>query len=916
MADASQRTARRFGILVAIVFLALPLATWAASFATDYLWFIDVGQRDVFLVTLYTQVGVGAAFGMVAFVLLFVNLRLARAMAPRAVLTSVGEMPPQVEEAVFKFRARVSPLIDRFILWGSLAAAFVVGLAMAEYWDVMRLALEAVPFGIEDPQFGRDVAFYIFTLPALRVVADWLLGMLIATAVATVVANVADGAIQPWARLKGFAPHVKAHLSVLMGLIVATKAFDYYLDIYELTLSPRGQVTGASYTDVNAQLPALQILIIIALASAVTLLVNIRIQGWRLPIVALGVWVLASILVGGVYPALVQQFRVGPNEIAAEAPYIERNIESTRRAFGLEGIETRPFPAETDLTAQDVINNRDTLENVRLWDPSIVTQSYRQLQVIRPYYDFRDVDVDRYEIDGRSRQVLVSAREMDVQQLAQNARTWQNQHLIYTHGYGMVMSPVNEADTKGLPNFVIKDIPPQTATDIQLDQPSVYFGEATTDYVIVNTGEEEFDYPLSEDGAETSNASTNYEGKAGVEVGSFIRRAAFALRFGAAQILFSDAIDADSRVLFDRSILNRVDKLAPWLWLDDDPYPVISDGRIVWVLDGYTWSGDYPYSEPFYGLSYIRNSVKVTVDAYDGTTTLYGFDPEDPILQTWSAIFPGLITDGDEIPDDIRAHFRYPEDLFSIQAEVYKDYHMTNARTFYNKEDSWELPGERSEAGPMQPFYVLMRLPGETAEDFQMIIPFTARNRDNMIGWMAANSDPEEYGKRTVYQFPKAEVIFGPEQISARINQDEQISQQLTLWSQRGSQVLFGNMLVIPLEDSIVYIQPLYLQAEQTAIPELTRVIVVYSDRVEMAPNLEDALLQVFGEEPAQDSTSTAGPVGDASVVAAQELYDRALEAQRDGEWAEYGRLIEELGDILESLAFDAVPGAESTATP
>ncbi|MDP2181047.1 MAG: UPF0182 family protein [Actinomycetota bacterium] len=883
-------------VIVILAFVALPFVTWLASFATDYLWFVDLGQRGVFVTMLVSEIATGVAFGIVAFALLFVNLRVARAMAPRAVLTSVGDLPPQFEEAIINMRAKAGPFADRIILWGSAGAAFLVGLAMAGYWDTMRLALASTTFGLTDPQYGKDVGYYVFSLPALRIVADWLPAMLVVTTLATAVVHVLDGSIQPWARLKGFAPHVKVHLSVLLGLIVASKAFDYYLKIYELNFSPRGQVAGASYTDVHAQLPALRILMVIAGASALALMINVRFKGWRLPLAALGLWIGASVIVGSIYPALIQQFRVAPNEVAAEAPYIERNIQFTRKAFGLDEIETRAFPASEDLTAEDVVSNADTLDNVRLWDPSIVTQSYRQLQVIRPYYDFKDVDIDRYMIDGKQQQVLVSAREMDVNQLADQARTWVNQHLVYTHGYGLVMSRVNEADTRGLPKFIVRDIPPVSDGGLDVSQPSIYFGEHTTDYVVVNTDIKEFDYPVGDE-----NAEATYEGAAGVKVGSLPRRVAFALRFGASQILFSRYITPESRVLFDRDITTRIAKLAPWLWLDDDPYPVLANGRIVWVLDGYTWSNRYPYSQPISGLNYMRNSVKVTIDAYDGTTTLYAFDDTDPVLQAWRKVFPDLLVDGDKIPEEIREHFRYPEGLFSVQAEVYKNYHMTNPQVFYNKEDSWELPGVKAEGGAMQPFYVLMRLPGEKTEDFQMIMPFTPRNRDNMIGWMAAKSDPAEYGKRIVYQFPKQRVILGPEQISARINQDETISPQLTLWSQRGSQVIFGNMLVIPLNDSIVYIQPLYLQAEQTAIPELTRVLVVYADKIEMAPDLKQALLQVFGKEAPQDTGGGAEETVDAAT--ARNLYEQAIEAQKSGDWAEYGRLIEQLGAVLERLA-------------
>ncbi len=903
-------------VILALLFFGLPFAVWLSTFLTDYLWFVDVGQRDVFVTILVSRVATGVAFGIVVFALLYVNARIARAMAPRAILTSVSQdAPPQFEEAVIQLRSKAGPIIDKIVLWGSVGFAFLIGLAMSANWDVMRLALAAVPFGEFDPQFGREISFYVFTLPALRVIADWLTPTLIFVTVFTAGVHLVDGAIQPWARLKGFAPHVKGHLSVLLAMIVASKAFDYYLRVFELNFSPRGQVIGASYTDINAQIPALRILMAIAVASTIVLLVNIRYRGWRLPIIALGVWIAASIIVGNVYPGLVQQFRVAPNEVAAEEPYIARNIEATRRAFDIEDVETRPYPAAETLTAEDVTANRTTIDNVRLWDPRIAGQTYRQLQVIRTYYEFADVDIDRYEIDGRMRQVLVSARELDTSQLAEQAQTWLNQHLVYTHGYGIVISPSNESDARGLPNFWVGDIPPESIEGLEVEQPAVYFGEMTDDYVIVNTGIPEFDYPVGE-----SRAETIYDGKAGVQVGSFPRRSAFALRFGAPQIIFSQYIDSDSRVLFDRDLRTRLSKLAPWLSLDSDPYPALIDGRILWIQDAYTASNRYPYSEYFRGVNYVRNSVKVTVDAYDGTTTLWGFDPDDPILRAWSSIFPGLIADEADIPDEVRRHFRYPEDLFSLQAEAYKTYHMTDPRDFYNKEDAWELPGER-EGIPMQPFYVLMRLPGEAVEDFHLIQPYTPRQRNNMIGWMSAKSDPADYGKRMVYTFPQGRVILGPEQVSARINQDDIIAPQLTLWSQRGSDVIFGNMLVVPLEDSIVYVQPLYLQAEQTAIPELVRVLVIYADKVEMATDLEAALLAVFGERP-DDVTDEPRdpdlPGLPADAARAQDLYERAIDAQRAGDWGEYGRLIEELGRVLRELAgpFEPAPSAEDTVAP
>lgn len=906
------RSAKIVWIVVGSLVAMLALSASLASFYTEVLWFDDLGQVDVFWTALGWKWAVGASFTAVAFALIYVNMRVARSLAPRARLGLAGSVPAQVAEAVQRVRETVEPRLRWLLPVVAAIAALAVGSGMGGSWERFALAFNSVSFGVKDPQFGLDVGFFVFTLPALRATVDWLAGALFVALLLAAAVHLIDGGIRPWERLAGFAPHVKAHLSVLLGLAALLKAADYLLRIYELDFSPRGQVTGASYTDVHAQLPAYVILIGIALVTAVLLMVNIRFKGWRLPLAALALWVVASILVAGVYPFAVQQLRVEPNEVVVEAPFIKRNIEATRRAFGLEDVEARQFPASEDLTAADIKRNQGTIEDVRLWDPTIVAQSYRQLQSLRPYYEFTDVDVDRYEIDGRRRQVLISAREMDVSQLPDQARNWVNEHTFFTHGYAVVMSPVSEATSRGLPRFIIGDIPPDAPADLQVKRNEIYFGEREDNYVIVHASRPEFDYPVGEE-----NATTTYEADTGVPTGSLLNRVAFALRFGSKDLLFSPLITSKSKVLFRRSIPQRVGSLAPWLGLEDDPYPVLADGRIKWVVDGYTSSDRYPYSEPFYGVSYIRNSVKTVIDAYDGTVTLYAFDPDDPILAAWGKVFPGLITPGDKMPNAIREHLRYPEGLFRLQAQVYRTYHMKDPQVFYNKEDAWDLPMDSGQE--MTPFYVLMSLPGETEEDFLIMLPFTPRNRANMIGWMAAKSDPGDYGQRVVFQFPKKKVVLGPEQVSARINQDEIISPQLSLWNQRGSNALFGNMLVIPIEDSIVYIQPLYLQAEQAAIPELTRVVVVYADKVVMESDLEAALLAVFGEgepdEPSAPGSREATPTpGSATATAAEaaDLYRRAIEAQQKGDWAEYGSLIKRLGTVLERLAAGSAEATRS----
>ncbi len=903
----------RATVIAAFVVL-LSVAGTLVGMYTDWLWFGDMGHVNVFFTPLWAKLAAGFAFGVVGFVLLYVNGLIARRMAPRAKLTDVSDVTSptlQAEMTLARIRQAVEPFADWALVGACLFFAWTLGVSMTTNWDQFLLAINAVPFGKVDPQFGRDIAFYLFQLPVLRSVSDWLTGALVLTLVLTAVVHLLDGSIRPWDRLKGFEPHVKAHLSVLAGLIVAARAFDYWVSIYELDFSPRGQVLGASYTDVNAQIPAFQILIVLALITGVALLLNIRYKGWKLPIVTLGVWIGASILVGSVYPALVQQFRVAPNELVAETPYIKRNIESTRDAFDLNAIDAQPFAATADLNANDVQEASATISNVRLWDPSIVVQSYKQLQEIRFYYDFKDVDIDRYTIDGTLQQVLVSAREMNVDQLSDQAKTWLNQHLVYTHGYGAVVSPVNSADSGGLPSFIVRDLPPKSSTDLQITEPGIYFGEETPNYAVVDTAQKEFDYPVG-----GQNATTAYKAKNGIPVGGILDRLAFAIRFGDSGILLSQAITPSSRLLYRRTITERVNTLAPWLTLDSDPYVVISKtGHLVWILDGYTTSEMYPYSQRLSGntgINYMRNSVKVTVDAYDGSTTLYAFDAKDPILATYRKIFPGLITDLSRMPADIRAHLRYPEQLFLTQAEMYKTYHMRDPQVFYNKEDQWALPGE-AKGTPMAPYYVLMRLPRQQNEAFMLMLPFTPRSKDNMIAWMAAKSDPNDYGMRIVYQFPKQKVVLGPEQIGARVNQDPVISPQLTLWNQQGSRAPRGNLLVIPIKESLVYIQPLYLKSESSAMPELTRVIVVYGDRVAMEADLKTALLKVFGAASGASAGATGTVASGGATVSggaatqdaglARDLYDRALAAQRSGDWAGYGQLIKQLGDVLARIA-------------
>jgi uncharacterized membrane protein (UPF0182 family) len=912
----------RARIITAIVVVAVFLIVTSgslATFYTDLQWFTDLGQVSVFWTRFWSEYAVGVAFGVATFAILYANLLVARRLRPLVTPVSYPPGTPmtpeqQLEQTFARVRAAMDPWAGWIVVLLAIVVAFNVGASMSGTWETFRLALAGASFGVKDPQFGLDVGFFVFKVPALRIVADWLFGTLLTTLIITLILHLYEGGIRPTERFRGFDPHVKAHVSVLAGLIVASKAFDYWLSIYELDFSPRGQVLGASYTDVHAQIPAYIILIVIALAVGVLLQLNIRYQGWKLPAYGVGVWIVASIVVGSIYPAIVQQLVVAPNELAFEKPYIQRNITSTRAAFDLTSVDATGFAAAADLTSQDITNATDTVKNVRLWDPNVVVDTYKQLQEIRFYYDFRDVDVDRYLIGGQMRQVLISAREMNTSQLTATAKTWINEHLVYTHGYGAVVSPVNEVSPDGLPTFIIQDLPPKSTTDLKITVPGIYFGEETNAYAIVDTTQKEFDYPVG-----GQNATTEYAGKNGIPIGSLLDRLAFTLVTGDIETLFSSAITPTSRILYRREITDRVQTLAPWLKLDGDPYPVIFNGRLVWILDGYTTSSYYPYSQrDADGINYIRNSVKVTVDAYNGTTTFYAFDPTDPMLQAYMKFFPSMFTDMSKMPDGIRAHLRYPEDLFTIQAETYKTYHMLDPQVFYNKEDQWALPGETT-PNPMVPYYLLMQLPGESKEQFLLMEPFTPVSKDNMIGWMAAKSDPGSYGQRVVYNFPKQRLVMGPQQISARLNQEPAISSQLTLLNQQGSKVIFGNLLVIPIKDSIVYIEPLYLQAEQSPLPELKRVIVAYSDKIAMDADLGSALMDVFGAAPAGSTTTTgtAGPGAPATSVAAQaaqarDLFAKALAAEQSGDWAAYGTYIKQLGALLDKLAS---PSQTTTAT-
>ncbi len=915
-----------------IPFLVLILFNTVLGFYTDWLWYDSLKLTSVFFTRIGASLGLFAA-GALAFWLVFVfNVLLVRRLNPQ------GLADTPVIEAIQAIGVRLTPVV---LLVGAFFA-FFMGTGASSAWEELLLYFNQQPFGLSDPIFDRDVSFFLFTLPIWQFLRGWLMTMLVITLIAT---GLASGI--GW-RGWGAPAAVRAHLSVLGALILLLIAWQYRLDALELVYSRRGAVFGAGYTDVNAQLPAFTILVFVTIIAAVLLLVNVFLQqAWRAIVVVLVGWIAISALAGNIYPNLVQRFQVNPNEFTREREYIAHNIDFTRVAYGLDRIVDENFDAESELTGVELLSQPDTITNIRLWDYRPLLQTYNQVQALRQQYQFTDIDIDRYDIEGERRQLMLSARELIPEQLEQPAQTWVNRKLVYTHGYGVAASPVAEITPDGLPTFVLQDLPVQGILDVT--RPQIYFGERTNEYVIVKTETPEFDYPRGEGG----NVFTTFEGDTGIRIGGFLPRLAFAIQFADINLFISQELTPESQLLWRRNILRRTLEVAPFLRFDSDPYIVVGgDGNLYWFLDAYTVSGRFPYSEPSQfgtrtvppGFNYIRNPVKIIIDAYTGEMNFYLVEPDEPIAAAYARIFPSLFTSFEEMPADLNAHIRYPNDLFSIQASVFRTYQMTEPTDFYNREDVWAWPEEifDNQSRPMEPYYVLMQLPGSEDLDFIQILPFTPANRENMISWLAAQNDPEKYGEMLVYRFGKDSLVFGPKQIEARIDQDPTISSLLSLWNQQGSQVIRGNLLVIPIGESLLYVEPLYLQAATGKIPELKRVILATSERVIMAENLGLALAELFGQDILADTKlaelaisadgepPAAQPVAEQDAVdvdlatssleelilEANSRYTRAQDALLSGNWAAYGAELEGLERILDRMLEVSGLSAEPTPQP
>ena len=919
---------RGFSFIVFVAIIGFSVARAVATFFTNYLWFDSVNLNSVWIKILLTKGALVGATSLLAFIFIFTNLRLAvRATPVMDIFESFESQDP-----LSRFRAWTNERFLRYRLWGSIGLSLFLGAGASQLWEQVLLFLNQHSFGVTDPVFQADVSRYVFGLPLYRLFVSWGFQLVIFTSLIIVLFFVATGALQlRQGRLPEVSSGAKAHLSVLLAFIAILKAFAYRLDSMELLYSPRGKVFGASYTDVIAHLPALNLLILISLFGAVLLLVNIKRRGWLLPATAISLWLAVSIIVGGLVPAAIQRFRVVPDELNKELPYVENHIDYTRLAYGLDSIEEKSFAASPDLSQDDISNNKQTVDNIRLWDPTVLAETYSQLQEIRAYYALQEVDVDRYRINGELTQVMVAARELDQTNLP--AVGWVNERLQYTHGFGVVFSPANNVASQGQPDFYVKGVPATTTVaELEVEQPRIYFGESadSVEYVVVNSLQDEVDYPLSTEGQ--SVAYTNYSGDGGVGIGSFFRRLGFALRYSELNLLISNQLSDDSKLIMERNIVSRVKKAAPFLYTDNDPYLALIDGNLFWIIDMYTVSDKYPYAQPAdtrrinensglpVNFNYLRNSVKAVVNAYDGTMSFYVVDENDPIMTAYNDIFPDLFSPKSEMSSELLDHIRYPEDLFTIQSDMYRDYHMTDPRVFYADEDPWVIPsdssttprvatlrGEFTEIGfkPMLPYYLLMSLPGETDLSYLIFQPFNPENRPNMQSFLVADADPENYGQLIDFRLPKGEFVDGPSQVATRINQDPDISQIFTLLDQQGSSVIKGNLFVVPINQSILYYQPIYLQGEQNPLPEFKFVVVVFQDRIIMSETLSEALASIFGDELISDVVEESEGESPLDLLAkATTAFEQAQEQLQKGNLGKYQELIDQAQQYVD-LAID-----------
>ena len=942
-----------FLVIAALIYLLL---TAAGTLWTDLLWFESVGFRDVWLRNWGMSIGLGAVGVVFAFVILWVALKLVDRFSPRWAPFDLTED----EELVERFREWVEPRVAQLRVVVTVFLALVMGLSVATWRDDVFLFLNAQDFGANDAIFESDLGFYVFQLPLMENTVDWVFNLLVLTTVVVAVALYLNGGLRFDGRRVSATNGARGYLSALFALIALVRAASYRLDMYELLYSDNAEkFFGPGYTDINARLPALRLLLVVALIAAALFIANIFRRSWTLAMVSVASWVVVAIAAGTIYPAVVQRFTVIPDQLGRETEFITNNLAATKDAWQLDEIEVREFAATDDLTATDIEANRTTIDNLRIWNTNVLPKTYKNFQELEPYYALSIVDTDRYQANGQPNQVMVAVRELDEIELP--ADDWQNERLFYTHGFGAVVNQANVVQSDGQPVFLLKDVPPQASVPaLELDEPRVYFGETYEPGrpVIVKTGDQpqEIDIPLA-----TGTGFNEYEGTAGVELSNFFKRIAFAFRYRDLNLLISNQIRTDSRVLVERNVSEMVKQLAPFLRADADPYPVIIDGRILWVLDMYTTTSYYPYAQRFdttartrltlasdvdLGTNYMRNSVKAVVDANEGDVTFYQVDTEDPIANAWAEVHPDVFEPAENMPEGLVNHLRYPQDLFRIQSQMYLAYHVDEENQLFSENDAWSFPGDPSldaqqrkregnqrmwgdippasqgpELNQILPYYLLTELPGEDELSYLLLQPFNPRAKRNMVSFLVADSTPGRYGRLIDFRMPSGTLVDGAEQAGQRIEQDADIAQQLSLWRGDGSRVIKGDMLVVPIEESVVYLQPIFLEEDGGAFPEFRRVAVVFSDRVEWSDTLDGALNLVFGPSEG-DGDGGGGPVvpptGDETleelIADAEAAFENADAALRAGDLAGYQTWVEEAQRILDEIA-DLVNSAPSAGS-
>ena len=882
-----------FGLAILIFLFASPII-W---FFTELQWYDSLGFRDVFTTRVFLQAALFIGSFTLAFVYLLVNVVIALRIRSGPSLRAVGIRRSSIRSATGGAALGAGALI-----------ALVLSGGAGTQWQSLALFQHAQPTGITDPVLGQDISFYLLTLPFLHSIVNWALGLGFLT-------SLLIGIVYAWRGDQfdlNLTPLAIAHLSALLAVFALVLAGWTWLGRFDLLYAHNSSVVwGAAYTDVNARLPIITFQSGAAVVLAGALLVNVWLRRVALPVIAGLVWV-ALLIIGGIYPAFIQTVQATPNAQSYELPYIEREIAGTRAAYGLSNVTVSNFTGDQPLTLANVQNDQVTVNNLRLWDFAPLKDTYEQQQTIRTYYTFYDIDIDRYTVNNQYTSMEISAREFDFSKLPAGAQNWVNQHLQYTHGYGVAANPVNAVVGEGLPNYVISDIPP--TGPVPISQPAIYFGEVTSSYALAPNSNREFDFPQG-----SQDSFTSYTGTHGVPM-TAVNRALWSLKLGDFNLLVSGQVNSQTLMLYRRQIIDRVSELAPFLTFDSDPYVVVVDGRIYWIVDAYTTGATYPYSQTVTfsngnDINYIRNSVKVVIDAYEGTVVFYVFDPKDPIIKAYAATFPTLFAPMDAMPARLRAHVRVPVDLFNTQVAIYATYHITDPKVFFAREDVWDIPTAQTAPGglaaPVQPYYVLFRLPGEQNPEFLLIMPFTPHGKNNMVSWMAARSDGSHYGEYVAYVLPKDKVIFGPQQVANRINENPAISRDFTLFHQAGSQVQQGNLLVVPIGDSFLYFEPIYLRANQSSsLPELKKVILADQDTVVYTDTLQEAIDQLVGTTPAQPPPQTTPTTITPAVLAqiadlitqANLHYAAAYADLKNGDLAGFASEMAQVGQILQQL--------------